>query len=109
MTARRLLLSVVFALVSAAQADPPAAAANGATVTAAAPAPNLAERNRPCPENATATGSRIPRTVAGGCGDPAKDNPALRVYNREQIERSGALNTGDVLRTLDPSVNVSRP
>ena len=54
------------------------------------------------------TGSHIPqkvkvkRTIVNG-----KDN--VRVYTEEDIARSGHATTGRALRSIDPSIRVSRP
>ena len=52
------------------------------------------------------TGSRIPQKVmVRSIGTTTPYN--LRVYNRHDLDRSGRFTTGEALRTLDPSIQLS--
>lgn len=58
----------------------------------------VADKNTHC---VRATGSRVNKTDAKGCnGEPG------RSYDREDIDKSGAVDTADALRRLDPSVKI---
>lgn len=103
---KRLTLALMLSLAAVAAqaqaqetqavAQTQAVAEETTVITADAPAQAKAETKANCVRE---TGSRIKRRDAKGCnGQPG------RTYDRDDLEKAGAVDTADALRRLDPSI-----
>ena len=90
-----ILIFAFFGVFGAALADGGSAAAPAAQN---APANTPPAASRVCPQN---TGSLLPRKPGDCLSSPG------RTYGSEELRSTGAVNTGEALRQVDPSLTTS--
>jgi hypothetical protein len=91
----KLLIGAALALLAACASTPPSPEAAKSTVAKTQQPPGCAGGNSAIPASQTAN----PQPCAGFGS----------VYTKDDITRTGSNNLGDALRSLDPSLSVSRP